>query len=79
MISRMVTYRPSVYFADVMDRHHVWLVETGCRLSLPAKSLLKLLIVCETQGQHLQGNHPVDPGVVGAPNFSHAATAQQLD
>src|ERR1700737_2014095 len=62
-----------------MDRHHVWLVEPGRGLGLPAEPLLKHRIVGEIRGQQLHRDHALRGGVVGPPHLAHAAAAQQLD
>ena len=69
----------SLDLTEVMNWHHVWLVESGRCLRLPPEPFPEDLIVREVRGQHLQRHHPIDRGVERPPDLAHAAPAQQLD
>jgi hypothetical protein len=71
--------KPTVDLPDVVDRHDVRIVKARRCTRLAAEPLLELRVLGEVRQQHLQGHHPVDGGVVGAPHLAHAAAAQQLD
>ena len=71
--------QPSVYFADVVDRDDVAVVQACSSADLAAKPLLEVGVFGQVREQHLQGHHAVDLAVVGAPDLAHAAAAQQLD
>ena len=70
---------PSVYFADVVDRDDVAVIQAGGGTDLAAEPLLEFGIVGQVREQHLQRHHAVDLAVVGTPDLAHAAAAQQLD
>jgi len=70
--------QPPLDLTEVIDRHHMRLVELCGGVGLPAEPLLKDRIIGEIRGQHLQCHDPVDRGVICAPDFAHAAATQQL-
>ena len=69
----------SVDLTEVVDRHHVRVVEPRRRPSLPAEPLLEGLVVGQMGGQDLHRHHPIGHGVVGTPHVAHTAATQQLD
>ncbi len=73
-----VDVESAVDLAVAVDRHHVRVVQTCRDACLAAESLLKLAVLGQMCGQHLERDDPVGAGVVGAIDLSHAAAAQQL-
>jgi hypothetical protein len=69
----------SVDLAEVVDRHHVGIVEPRGRPSLATETFLERLIAGQMRGQDLHRHHAVGHGVIGAPDIAHSTAAQQLD
>ena len=74
-----VDIKTTLDFTEIVDGHHMRVGQAGRRQRLPAKSFLERRIVSQVSRQHLHGNHPLCFGVEGAPHFTHAPTAQQLN
>ena len=68
-----------VDLAEVVDRHHVGIVEPCRRPGLPTETFLERLIVGQMRGQDFHRHHAVGHRVIGAPDVAHSAPAQQLD
>ena len=74
-----VDVEAAVDFAVVMDRDDVRAVQSCRGVGFAAESPLKVLVLRQIRGQHLDGDDAVGVGVMGAPHLAHAAAAQQLD
>ena len=57
---------------------HVRVVEACRYAGFAVKSLLKLVIPGQMRWEHLQCDHPVGGGVVGAVDLPHAAVPQHI-
>ena len=69
----------SIDLAEIVNRHHMGVVEPRRCPSLPAEPLLERPIVGEMSGQDLHRHHPVGHRVVGAPYVTHSAATLQRD
>jgi len=67
------------FFADVVNRADVGMVQRGCRFGFTAKSLQRLTIMGQVFRQELECHETVKPCVLGLIDHSHPATAQLLD
>ncbi len=63
----------AVLVADVVQRADVGMGELGNRFGLPLQALLQRRIGGKAGKQNLDGNRAVEPRVVGAIDFAHAA------
>lgn len=69
----------AVNLAKIVDRHRMWLPQTGRRLRLPAEPPLKFLVARQVRWQQFQRNPPLRDCVEGSPHLSHTAATQQFD
>jgi hypothetical protein len=53
-------------------------VQACRRMGFPAEPPLKVLVLRQIRGQHLNGDDAVRLAVVGTPHLAHAAAAQQF-
>ena len=74
-----VDIQPAFDFAEMVDRHHVGVVEPGGRQRFPTEPLLECRVIGQVCGQHFHRNDTLGLGVVGTPHLAHTAAAQQLD
>src|ERR1039458_8452776 len=70
---------PAVFFADVVNRADVGMVQPRCSFRLTPKSFQSLVIVGQVFGQEFKSNEAVKPYVLGLIDHSHSARAQLLD
>lgn len=59
------------------SRHDVRVVQAGGSVGLAAESPLEGRVLGDVRGQHLEGYGAVGSGVVGPPDLTHAAAAEQ--
>ena len=55
------------------------MIEGGDGPRFAFEPLAQLLVRRERSGEHLDGNHPVEPRIAGAIHLAHAACAEQAD
>lgn len=62
-----------------VNRYDVRAVQSGGRVGFATEPLLKHFVSGGVGGQNFDRDDSVEDGVVGSPDFAHAATAQQID
>ena len=67
------------FFADVVNRADVGMVQRRCGFRFAPESFQRLTIVGQLFGQELKSNEAVKPYVLGLIDHSHPAAAQLLD
>jgi hypothetical protein len=65
-------------FADVVNRTDVGMIEPGGRLGFTLETFQSLAILGQSLRQELERDKPVQPGVFGFVNYTHATGAQLL-
>ena len=66
-------------FREIVDGRDIGVVERGDRLRLAMKSSDSFRVAGVRIGQDLDGDAPIEPGVVGRIDFAHAARAERAE
>ena len=74
-----VDIQPAFDLPEVVDRHHVRVVQRRRGEGLASEPLLEHGICGQLRRQHLDRHHPLGRSVERLPDLAHAAAAQQLD
>lgn len=73
-----VDVEPAVDFAVAVDGHHMRIVQTCSNACLAPEPLLKLVVLGQVCGQHLQRDDPIGGGIESAVDLSHATAPQDF-
>ena len=69
----------AIFFADVVDRTDVGMVERRSGARLPAEALQRLWVTRHLIGKELEGDEPAEARVLGFVHHAHAAAPEFID
>ena len=73
-----IQIEPAVDLAETVDRHHMWVVESGGGLRFAPEPRLERRVGRHGRRKHLERDYSVGPGVEGPVDLAHSPSAYQL-